>query len=107
MASRKCDNMMKCMPIVVAFSEKTISFKVNILNTKLGAKIYPLDGGGNIATADNIGEASLILKRATLPDEAQVLYFDGYMRRGEGDFCEETEKEIIKACIQTSKAIWE
>lgn len=99
--------MIKCVPTVVAFSEKIISFKVNILSPKPSEDTHTLYGGGTGVTADNIGEASLILERATLTDEApQVLYLDGYIRRGEGNFCVKTEKEIIEACIQASKAIW-
>lgn len=98
--------MIKCMPVVVAFSEEIMSFKVNILSPKPGENVHALYGGGTGVTADNIGEASLVLQRATLTDEAQVLYLDGYLRRGEGNFCVKTEKEIIEACIQASKAIW-
>lgn len=101
--------MLKCMPIVVAFSEEIISFKVNILDAKSGIdNIHTMSGGGNGVFADNIGEASLILKRPTLTDETKVLYLDGYVRKGASyAFCKQTEREVIEACMQASNVIWE
>lgn len=99
--------MMKYMPVVLAFSADTISFKVNILKVKPGLdNIHTMYGGGTGVIADDIGEASLILKRGTPTDTEEVLSLDGYIIRGEGKFDVQTEKEVIEACIKASKAIW-
>ena len=109
LASRKCDSMMNCMPIVVAFSDNTISFKVSILDGSASFdNIHVMYGGGFGRLASKIGEASLILKRPTLTEEAEVLYLDGYITdNGEyNPFCVVVEKIMIAACMEASKAIW-
>lgn len=100
--------MMKYMPVVLAFSADTISFKVTILYAKSGLdNIHTMYGGGSGVFANVIGEASLILKRNTQTNKKEVLYLDGYIKPGEGcKFCVQTEKEIIEACRKASMAIW-
>lgn len=105
--------MIKCMPVVVAFSEEIMSFKVTVLNADTGIdSIHTMYGGGTGVPGHMVGEASLILKRklvdplmSTKWHKPKVVYLDGYLSDGK-EFNVKTESKIIMACIQAAKVIW-
>lgn len=104
--------MIKCMPVITEISGDKIFFHVSIVDANISIDTtHTIYGGGQGYSGKKIGEASAILQDCSETwehndNDINVLYLAGYRDDGK-DFCVETEKSIVEACKQASKAIWE
>lgn len=110
MASRKCDFMIKCVPLIIPTPYgkhgAKIVFDVTLVEVDANiGNIHTTYGYGACFQGKEIGKACVILAPTIIENDLEVLFLSGYRKDGE-DFCVETEKSIIKACRTAAKAFW-